>query len=152
MTLKNPGPAYNFRLDIDGTLAGVFTHVTPPAMRVNTIEYREGGGAPASRVLPGRVVYEPCTLRWGLGLSDTLWTWLENVGKGQAEYKEIALIMMDSTGNTPTVRYEMRRSLPSAWYMSDLDATGHEFAIESLELRYEQLVREIQAQETKESE
>lgn len=143
MTAKNPGPAYNFRLDIDGNIVGVFTHVTPPAVRVNTIEYREGGGAPAARVLPARVVYEPCTLRWGLGLSDSLWDWLDRVAKGAADHLDVALIMMDATGNTPKVRYEMRRSLPSAWYMSDLDATGHEFAIESLELRYEHLVREV---------
>ena len=148
MTVKNPGPAYNFRLDIAGDIVGVFSHVTPPAVRVQTIPHREGGGAPATRFLPGRVVYEPCTLRWGLGLSDSLWDWLDRVGKGAAEYRDVALIMMDTTGNRPTVRYEMRRSLPSAWYMSDLDATGHEFAIESLELHFEDLVREVMQQET----
>ena len=122
-------------------MSGLFTEVTPPAVDIATIEYREGGGGPAARVLPGRVVYRPARLLWGLGLSQEMWTWLTEAMAGKPAYRDVAVISLDNEGTNPTARYEMRRCLPSAWSMSDLDASGHRFAIESMELRYEQLVR-----------
>jgi phage tail-like protein len=144
MPTSLPGNAYNFRLDMDGRVIAVFTQVTPPAVRVNTIEYREGGGAPASLVLPGRVEYTPVVLRWGLGLSDELFDWLASVMAGRYIYRDLGLMTFDNTNNQggPTMRYNMIQCLPSAWYMSELNAAANDFAIESLELRYQELQRE----------
>ncbi len=147
----NPNPAYNFRISFGGSPVGIFMKVTPPATRINLIEYREGGAPSASRLIPGRVVNLPCKLHWGHGLSNELYQWITDVGNGAAEYRDVALFMIGANFSTPTVRYEMRRALPAAWYMSDLDANGHDFAIESLELRYESLVRNVEASSGQES-
>ncbi|NSX55760.1 phage tail protein [Parasulfitobacter algicola] len=141
MPLEMPGNSYNFRLDIGGEVVGVFTDVTPPSARVESIEYREGGGAPAVRVLPGRVIYDPVVLRWGFGLSPVLWTWMTASMAGRAEYKDIALIMIGNDGEMQTGRYNMFRCLPTACSMSELSALSQSVSIESLEIRYENLER-----------
>lgn len=143
MSLDMPGNAYNFRLDIGGEIVGVFTDVTPPAARVETIEYREGGGAPAVRVLPGRVSYAPVVLRWGFGLSPLLWDWMRASMIGRAEYRDIALIMMANDGETLTGRFNMFGCLPAAFAMSELSAMSQSVSIETLEIRYENLEREF---------
>lgn len=141
MPLDAPGNAYNFRLDIGGEIVGVFTDVTPPAARVETIEYREGGGGPAVRMLPGRVSYAPVVLKWGFGLSPVLWTWMQASMSGRAEYKDIALITLGNDGEVQTGRYNMFRCLPAAFAMSELSALSQSVAIETLEIRYENLER-----------
>ncbi|WP_208348335.1 phage tail protein [Pseudaestuariivita rosea] len=141
MPLEMPGNAYNFRLDIGGEIVGVFTDVKPPSARVENIEYREGGGAPAVRVLPGRVIYEPVVLRWGFGLSPILWEWMSASMAGRAEYKDIALIMIANDGESQTGRFNMFRCLPTACSMSELSALSQSVAIENLEIHYENLER-----------
>ncbi len=141
MPLETPANAFNFRLDIAGQLVGVFTDVTPPAARVAAIEYREGGGGPAVRILPGRVSYTPVTLRWGFGLSPVLWEWMAAAMAGRAEYQDVALIMNGTNGDSQTGRFNMFRCLPTACSFSQLSALGQEVAIESMEIRYEGLER-----------
>lgn len=141
MPLDTPANAFNFRVDIGGQLVALFTEVTPPAFRIGTIEYREGGGGPAVRLLPGRVVYAPVVLRWGFGLSPVLWAWVAGAMAGRMEYQDIALIMLSTDGNTQTGRYNLFRCLPTACSVSQLSALSQEIAIESMEIRYEGLER-----------
>lgn len=81
--------AYNFVLDIQGVGSGYFSEVTGPSVSIETIEYREGGGAPAVRKLPGQVRYGDVLLKWGMTESRDLWDWMDAGTKGVAERRDV---------------------------------------------------------------
>lgn len=141
MPLEAPANAFNFRLDVGGQLAGYFVEVKPPAVQHEVIEHREGGAGPAVRIVPGRVRYEPVELRWGFGVNDLLWTWMDAAMKGRAQYQDIAIIMIHTDGEMQTGRFNLFRCLPARWCVSRLAAMGQELAVESMEFRYEGLER-----------
>ena len=73
---NDPYSAYNFLVEIDGLAAGAFTEVTGLGVKVEPIQYREGGDRQSVRQLPGQTEYSPVTLRYGLTQSHELWDWL----------------------------------------------------------------------------
>jgi phage tail-like protein len=143
MALSAPANAFNFKIDIGDTLVGVFTSATVPSGRISMIQYREGGGASAVRVIPGRVHYEPLVLRWGFGLSSLLWDWMNATMAGQLEYKNVALLMFANDGTTQTGRYDLMRCLPSAFSACELSAMSNEVAVERMEICFEELRRTL---------
>jgi phage tail-like protein len=140
-TGTDPYRSYNFKLDIAGVTEGHFTEVSGLGVRVTPIEYREGGNNQVVRHIPGPVDYAAVTLRFGLTSSRELWDWLMLAVQGKVERKNVSIIMLDSSGNNETARWNLNDAWPSEWRGAPLDAMSKEIAIESLTLVFDTLER-----------
>ena len=116
----DPYRSYNFKLDIAGVTEGHFTECSGLGVRVTPIEYREGGNNQVVRHIPGPVDYAAVTLRFGLTSSRELWDWLMLAVEGNVERKNVSIIMLDSSGNNETTRW----NLNDAWLFGSTRPTS----------------------------
>ena len=135
---------YNFSLDLgQGVVGGYFTEVSGMGIRVEAIDYREGGAAPAVRKLPGRVSYGDITLRWGMSQSPEMWEWLMTAVNGTVERREVSIILLRPDGQLPEqVRWNLHGAWVTEWRGAELDASAQGVAIESMVLTHEGLTRD----------
>jgi phage tail-like protein len=138
----DPFRNFNFLLDINGVSQGHFTECSGMTVKVEAIQYREGGNGQIVRQIPGQVQYGPVTLRYGLTSSTELWEWLMTAVQGRVVRKNVSIIMVDADGSTTAMHWILENAWPSEWRGAPLNALGHEMAIESLTLHYETLRRE----------
>ncbi len=137
----DPYRAYNFKLEIQGVTEGHFTECTNLGIKVEVIEYREGGTSQLVRRLPGPVDYGDITLRYGLTSSTEIWRWFLTGVKGKVERKNVSIVMLDSDGVSEAFRWNLVAAWPSAWRGAPLDALAREAAIEEVTLVFESLDR-----------
>ena len=132
--------AYNFIIDLGEGPVGYFTEVSGMGVDIETIDYREGGAAPAVRKLPGRVSYPDITLKWGLSDNRELWEWLQTAASGEVVRRNISVILVNA-GGQETLRWNLVNAWPCQWRAAPLDAMKNEVAIESMVLTCEGLER-----------
>ena len=137
----DPYRAYNFKLQIQGIDEGHFTEVSGLAAKVQVIAYREGGGGPTVRRIPGRVEWGDVTLRYGLTSSPLLWQWFQTTLNGKVERKSVSIVMLEADASTAAMQWDLEGAWISEWRAAPLDALGREVAVETLTLVFESLER-----------
>jgi phage tail-like protein len=92
--------------------------------------------------IPGNTTYSNLTLKRGLTLSNTLWSWLEAVQDGDwaGQRRDGALVIYNQAA-TESFRMEFQGAWPLSYKISDLNVTAGEHQIEELELAVEKLAR-----------
>ena len=140
-TWIDPFRAYNFKLEIQGVTEGHFTQCTGLGIKIQALQYREGGTSQVVHRLPGPVEYGDISLRYGLTNSTELWDWFMSAVQGTVERKNVSVVMMDSDGVTEVMRWNLINTWPAEWRGAPLDAMGREVAIETLTLVFETLER-----------
>lgn len=132
-----------FLLEIDGIVRAGFSTCSLPENSTEATEYREGNERPTVRKLWSLNNYGTLSLESGItDDSIELFEWRQLVEQGQMEAarRTIAVIVLDEEGESGP-RYEFRDAWPSNYDAPDLDATGGEVAIESLEIESEGMER-----------
>lgn len=140
-TFIDPYRAYNFKLQIQGVTEGHFTQCSGLEVEVQPIRYREGGASQVVHVIPGPVSYGDVTLSYGLTSSIELWQWLTSAVQGSVQRRNVSILMLDSTGATEVMRWDLTNAWPTRWRGAPLDALNREIAIESVTLVFETLQR-----------
>ena len=138
----DPHRAHNFKLLINNVTEGHFTEVGGLGVKIERIAYREAGNNAIVRAIPGRVTYSSVTLRFGLTSSVDLWDWLMTAVEGRVSRRNASIVMLDPSGTTEALRWNLINAWPEEWYGAPLDAMGRELAIETLVLAHEGLHRE----------
>jgi phage tail-like protein len=136
----DPYRAYNFKLIIQGVVAGHFVECTGLGAKVQAIRYQEGGSQTVYRI-PGQVEYSDVTLRYGLTTSAELWTWFMKSIHGPVERLNVSVLVLDPDSFQEVMRWNLIDAWPSEWRGASLDALTREIAIESVTLVYESLER-----------
>ena len=136
----DPYRAFNFKLDVRGVSQGHFIACTGLSARVEIITYREAGSNEVVRKLPGRADYGPITLSWGLTTSVEMWEWFQTSLHPPVRRQDISVIMLGDTGEE-VLRWNLIRAWVSEWRGAPLDALGHEVAVESMVVQFEELNR-----------
>ena len=139
------GPYRNtrFLLEIEGIGVAGFSQATIPESSTEATEYREGNDPPTVRKLWSLNTYGELTLQRGTAEDSTeLFEWRRMVEQGDVDSarRSIAVILLDEEGE-PGGRWEFRNAWPRQYDAPDLDATGNEVAIESLEIAHEGMER-----------
>jgi phage tail-like protein len=139
---KDPYRAARFLLEIDGVTQAGFSEATIPDTSQDPIEYREGNEIPTVRKLPGLIKYGNVTLKWGTTDSMELYEWRKQVegGKMGDARRALAIVVMDEEGNA-AARWEFVNAWPTKYDAPDLNATGSDVAIETLEICHEGMIR-----------
>lgn len=139
------GPYRNarFLLEFDDIVRAGFSSVTIPENSTEPVEYREGNDPPTMRKLWGLNDFGTLTLEGGVtDDSMELFEWRKLVEQGNVDdaRQDIAVIVLDEEGNSGP-RWEFRRAWPINYNAPELDATGADVAIESLEIEHEGMER-----------
>ena len=139
------GPYRNMRflLEIDSVAKAGFSSCSIPENSTEAIEYREGNDPPTQRKLWSLNSYGTLSLESGVtDDSTTLFEWRKMVQQGKVDEarSKIAVIVLDEEGN-PGPRWEFTNAWPTNYTAPDLDASGSEVAIETLEIAHEGMER-----------
>lgn len=139
------GPYRNVRfiLEIDGVAIASFSQCTIPENSTEPVEYRDGNDPPTVRKLWSLNSYGNLTLEKGVtDDSIALFEWRQSVEQGSVDSarRNIAVTVLDEEGELGP-RWEFTRAWPINYDAPDLDATGNEVAIESVEIAHEGMER-----------
>lgn len=132
----DPYGGYNFYVEWNGIIHAGFRECKGLNSTQTATEYREGTDPPTKRKLPGLVSYSNVTLTRGTTNNNELWKWRENLMKGNADRRDISIVLLDYTGQEK-VRWNLSNCWPTTWHAPDLNATSDEVAVETLELVHE---------------
>ena len=139
MSPVDPYRNYHFKLEINGMTEGHFSACGGLGVRIQPIQYREGGIGQIVRSLPGPVEYSRVTLKYGLTSSNDLFKWMMTTANGNVERKNISIIQLEQNGADEAMRWNLLRAWPCEWRGSAMDALGSDAAIEELTLAYDSL-------------
>jgi len=142
----------NFKFKVTVGNLGVmgFQKCSGLSSSVEVIEYREGGDAITTRKFPGQVSFGNITLERGM-LSDnqSLRNWLESIldvettqASTAAPTRQSLTIEVLDNSNQVERTFRIKRAFVASREITDLDATGNEILIETLEIAHEGLKEE----------
>jgi phage tail-like protein len=140
-TFTEPFRSYHFKILIDGVSEAHFTECSGLGVRVRTIKYREAGAGQIVHSLPGPVEYSDVELAYGVTTSREIWDWLMSSISGNANRKNVSVIMLDNTGTQEVLRFNLIGAWPCEVVAAPLDALANTVAIERIRLTCEQIER-----------
>jgi len=132
----DPYVGCNFFVEWNGIIHAGFRECAGLNSSQTVTEYREGTDPLTKRKIPGLNNYGNVTLKRGVTNNDELWKWRQNLMKGNAERREISIVLLDHTGNEK-IRWNLTNCWPTNWSGVDFNATSDEVGVESLELVHE---------------
>lgn len=141
--ITDPFRNYNFAVVVDGSIEAKFTSISEVGIEMKPIRYREGGSPGGVRMIPGQVDNKAVTLAYGETSSEDLWNWMLACANGNADRRDLQIVVFDSTGTQEVLRYELDRCFPVKFTASELNAVGGTIAIASLTLVYEGIQRVV---------
>lgn len=133
----DPLGAFNFRLEIDAVVHGGFSECTGLDSESDIIEYRLGTDDNTVRKIPGLNKFSNVTLKRGFSTNMDLWDWRRTVMNGVIERRTVTIILLEETGQTEKLRWNLRAAWPSKWTGAELKSSANEIAIETLEFCHE---------------
>jgi phage tail-like protein len=139
---KDPWRNVRFLLEWDGLVQAGFSEVTVPDTSADPIEYREGNEIPTVRKIPGLVKYSNLVCKRGVTDNMELFEWYKEIveGKINTSRKTVSVLLLDEQGNESS-RWDFAEAWPTKYDPPDLNATGNEIAIETLEMAHEGMLR-----------
>jgi len=137
---QDPLRIFYYRLEIDGIEQAGFSKVTIDDLSTDPIEYREGDDPSTVRKLNGLNKYANITLKWGITDSTGLADWYQLVVDdaillGDAQ-RSVVIRVHNEVGEDKAA-FEIVKAWPCKYDPSDLNATGNESAVDTLELQQE---------------
>jgi phage tail-like protein len=146
MARQDPLRKFRYRLEINGIDQAGFSEVTLGELSTDPIEYREGDELTTVRKLNGLNKYANVTLKWGVTDSKELADWHQLVvddATALDEARRTVVIRVQNEAGEEKAAFEIVKAWPCKYDPTDLNATGNEAAIDTLELCNEG-VRRIQ--------
>jgi phage tail-like protein len=137
MARQDPLRKFRFRLEIDGLQQAAFSEVTIGDLSSDPIEYREGDEPTTVRKLSGLTKYANVTLKWGVTDSLELADWHQQIVGAATPLEQIrktVVIRVQDEAGADRAAFEITRAWPCKYDPTDLNGTGNEVAIDSLEL------------------
>jgi phage tail-like protein len=144
MVRQDPLRNFRFRLEIDSIEQAAFSEVTIGALSNDPIEYREGDEVTTARKLSSLTKYANITLKWGITDSVELAEWHQLIVGGVTlldQIRKTVVIRMLNEAGVDKAAFEITRAWPCKYDPSDLNGTGNQVAIDTLELCNEGIKR-----------
>lgn len=138
----DPWRSVRFLIEWQGLVQAGFSEITIPDMAADPIEYREGNEITTVRKVPGLIKYSNIVCKRGITNNLELFNWFKTIteGKINSNRKNVSILLLDEEGNEAS-RWNFVNVWPTKYDAPDLNATGSEIAIETLELAHEGMVR-----------
>ncbi|TAG05191.1 MAG: phage tail protein [Cytophagia bacterium] len=132
-----PIPKFHFTVQWEGVNLG-FQEVSGLKLTTDMIEYRTGNDPTfIKQRVPGLKKFENVTLKKAMFKNDTaLYDWYADVQKNPERRKDITIQLLDEQG-APLIVWTIVKAFPLSISGPDLNSTGNELAVETLELAHE---------------
>lgn len=132
-------PAHNFKIEIDGVIAGGFKEISGLESEVEVIEFQ--GEDRLMHKRPGKTNYGNIVLKRGVtDGGDDIRQWYKKVLAGTTDRKSGSIIYLDRAGQE-VLRYNFFEAWPCKWKLPALADNGSP-AIEEIEICVEKIERE----------
>ena len=140
MPVYYPPVGFHFRVSGTGLTAVDddvrFTEVGGLSVELSTEEVPEGGQNRYVQKYPGRAKYPELVLKRGLLKRSEITTWIQRcIDDFDIEPRDVDVVLLDEERN-PLVTWHLVGAYPTKWSVSDLNATGNTFVVETLQLYY----------------
>jgi phage tail-like protein len=136
----DPFLSYNFLVELDGIARAAFSEASGLSATTDPVEYREGGENTTVRKLPGMTKYNNIVLKWGMTADKELYEWHRQTVLGNVQRKNGSVIVLDRQG-VEVARWNFVNAWPTKYDVPHFNATGHEVAVETLEIAHEGVER-----------
>lgn len=124
--------------------AGAFSEASGLEASMEPKTFREGGHNFGDRQLPGRVTFQPVSLKRGVTPAPHLWRWFELVAGGSYAVRLDARLVVLGPGDDPLegpgqMEWRLRNCLPTRFRAPTFQAKDSEVAVEELQFVHEGL-------------
>ena len=141
---SDPLIGFNFRLEIEGKLAGYFTEASGVGSEHEIVEHKavDDSGHEIVQKIPGRLKWENVTLKRGITDAMDIWDWRKLVedGKMGDARTNCSIIMMDRNYED-VARWDFVNAWPSKVSGPSVKSDSNEFGVEEVTLIHEGMVR-----------
>lgn len=141
---SDPLVGFNFRLEIEGKMAGYFTEANGLGSENEVIEHKvvDGNGHEMVHKIPGRLKWGDLTLKRGITDRMDIWKWRKQVEQGKLKDARtgVSIIMMDRNYED-LARWDLDNAWPSKVTGPSLKADSNEFGIEEVVIVHEGVAR-----------
>jgi phage tail-like protein len=142
---SDPLIGFNFRLEIEGKLAGYFTEVSGIGSENEIVEHKivNDKGQEIVQKIPGRLKWQDVTLKRGITDKMDIWEWRKLVEEGKMKdaRTNCSIIMMDRNYED-VARWNFVNAWPSKVTGPSVKSDSNEFGVEEVTLIHEGMVRE----------
>jgi phage tail-like protein len=134
-----PLPKFHFLVEWGGTKIG-FSEVSGLEVTTELIEYRDGASPEYSKIkMPGMQSFSNITLKRGIFQGDNeFYQWWNTVALNTIERRDLIISLLNES-HEPVVVWKVKNAWPLKVQSTDLNATGNEAAIETMEIAHEGL-------------
>ena len=134
----NPYAQHNFVVQLQSGGSAGFSEVSGIDVRIDVLEYREGGDAGGVRKIDGLVRYSNVVLRRGVTGDLAMWQWIRAAITGRPVRQDVAIALLNEDREI-VVQWTLRNAWPARYTGPLLRAEGNDVAIETLEIAHEGL-------------
>lgn len=143
-TTEDPLVAFNFQLEVQGTINGFFTEISGIGSEHEIIEHKAmtATGQEVVKKIPGRLKWNSITLKRGLTSNMDIWEWRKQVETGGIDGARFngSIIMTDQSG-APVAQWDFQNAWPSKVSGPAPKADGNEVGVEECTLEIEYIER-----------
>jgi phage tail-like protein len=136
----DPFLAFRFVVVFDDLPECGFSDCTGLQVELESQEYIEGGLNHHTWKFPTRAKQSNVTLKRGI-INRLLWDWLHDVATGNMKYRSGTIKVLDSSGKTPMMSFQIQKAFPVKWVGPELSAGQNNVAMETLELAHQGMQR-----------
>ena len=141
---QDPLRNFRYRLEIDGIEQAAFSEVAIGDLSNEPIEYREGDEVTTVRKLSSLTKYGNITLKWGITDSIELADWHQLIVDGATpldDARRNLVVRVQNEAGEDKAAFEVTKAWPCKYDPTDLNGTGNEVSIDTLELCNEGIKR-----------
>lgn len=140
----DPALGFHFRLEVQGRVTGFFTEIGGLGSEHEVIEHKvvDMNGNDLVQALPGRLKWQPVTLKRGLTSVRDVWDWRKMVEDGKvSEARSNGTITMFNQSLQPVAKWDFKNAWPSKVTGPQLQSDSNTFAIEEMTIVHEGIER-----------
>jgi phage tail-like protein len=144
-TAEDPLIGFNFKLELEGGIAGYFTECNGIGSEHDIVEHKvvDDSGHEIVRKIPGRLKWTDITLKRGITSNMQIWEWRDQVVQGDvAGARKNCSITMLSRDYTPVAVWNFNNAWPSKVTGPSLKSDSNDFGIEEVTLVHEGISRD----------
>ena len=128
-----PLPTYRFVVALGDDDSMTFSEVSGLDVEYEPITYKDGLG---TKHMPGMATAVDITLKRGIMVGKAeLWNWISKTKLNYGERKDLTISLIDKEGGDPLVTWKVLGAFPTKLTAPTLDGDANDVAVETLELR-----------------
>lgn len=140
----DPALGFHFKLEVQQRVTGFFTEISGLGSEHEVVEHKvvDPNGNDLVQALPGRLKWQPISLKRGITKVRDVWDWRKMVEDGKVDQaRSNGTITMFNQELQPIARWEFVNAWPSKVSGPQLQSDSNSFGIEEMTIVHEGIIR-----------